>query len=66
VPPTAGLVGKLFGTKYLSTLFGLTLMSHQIGCFFGGVARRRRPGAHRQLSMDLECGHCAGVDGGAN
>jgi len=35
VPPTAGLVGKLFGTKYLSTLFGLTLMSHQIGGFFG-------------------------------
>jgi MFS family permease len=35
VPPTAGLVGKLFGTRYLSTLFGLTLLSHQIGGFFG-------------------------------
>jgi predicted MFS family arabinose efflux permease len=35
VPPTAGLVGKLFGIRYLATLFGLTLLSHQIGGFFG-------------------------------
>lgn len=35
VPPTAGLVGKLFGVRYLSTLFGLTLLSHQVGAFFG-------------------------------
>ncbi|MBC7624967.1 MAG: MFS transporter [Aeromicrobium sp.] len=35
VPPTAALVGKLFGTRYLSTLFGLTLLSHQIGGFLG-------------------------------
>ena len=35
VPPTAGLVGKLFGMRYLSTLFGLTLLSHQIGGFLG-------------------------------
>ncbi|MCG6203221.1 MFS transporter [Rhodopseudomonas sp. HC1] len=35
VPPTAGLVAKLFGTRYLATLFGLTLLSHQIGGFFG-------------------------------
>ena len=35
VPPTAGIVGKLFGTRYLSTLFGFTLLSHQIGGFFG-------------------------------
>lgn len=35
VPPTAGLVSKLFGTRYLATLFGLTLLSHQIGGFFG-------------------------------
>ena len=35
VPPTAGIVGKLFGTKYLGTLFGLTLLSHQIGAFLG-------------------------------
>jgi len=35
VPPTAGLVGKLFGPHYLGTLFGLTLLSHQVGGFFG-------------------------------
>lgn len=35
VPPTAGLVGKLFGPRYLGTLFGLTLLSHQTGAFFG-------------------------------
>ena len=35
VPPTASIVGKLFGVRYLSTLFGLTLLSHQIGAFLG-------------------------------
>ncbi len=35
VPPTAAIVGKLFGVRYLATLFGLTLLSHQIGGFFG-------------------------------
>ncbi len=45
VPPTAGLIGKLFGVRYLSTLFGLTMLSHQIGGFFGawlgGIALTR-------------------------
>ena len=35
VPPTARLVGKLFGTRYLATLFGLVLFTHQVGAFFG-------------------------------
>lgn len=35
VAPTAAIVGKLFGTRYLGTLFGFTLLSHQIGAFFG-------------------------------
>lgn len=35
VPPTATIVGKLFGVRYLGTLFGLTLLSHQIGGFLG-------------------------------
>lgn len=35
VPPTAGVVGKLFGTRYLATLFGLTLLTHQVGGFLG-------------------------------
>jgi len=45
IPPTAGIVGKLFGLRYLATLFGLTLLSHQFGAFFGawlgGVAIAR-------------------------
>ena len=35
VPPTAAIVGKLFGVRYLGTLFGMSLLSHQIGGFFG-------------------------------
>jgi predicted MFS family arabinose efflux permease len=35
VPPTAAIVSKLFGIRYLATLFGLTLLSHQVGAFFG-------------------------------
>jgi hypothetical protein len=35
VPPTAAIVGKLFGVRYLATLFGLTLLSHQVGGFLG-------------------------------
>ena len=35
VPATAGLVGKLFGTRYLSTLFGFAMLAHQVGAFFG-------------------------------
>ena len=34
-PPTAGVVGKLFGMRYLATLYGMTMLSHQIGAFFG-------------------------------
>jgi predicted MFS family arabinose efflux permease len=34
-PPTAGVVGKLFGIRYLATLYGMTMLSHQIGGFFG-------------------------------
>ena len=35
VPPTASIVGKLFGVRFLATLFGMTLLSHQIGGFLG-------------------------------
>ncbi|WP_208717129.1 MFS transporter [Actinobacillus indolicus] len=35
VPPTAAAIGKLFGVRYLATLFGLVLLSHQIGGFLG-------------------------------
>jgi predicted MFS family arabinose efflux permease len=35
VAPTAVIVEKLFGSRYLATLFGLTLLSHQTGAFLG-------------------------------
>jgi predicted MFS family arabinose efflux permease len=35
VPPTAGLVAKLRGARYLATLFGIVMLSHQIGGFLG-------------------------------
>ena len=37
VPPTNGIVAQIFGTKYLSTLFGLVFLSHQIGSFAGAL-----------------------------
>lgn len=35
VPPTAGLVAKFFGVSHMATLFGLVMLSHQIGGFLG-------------------------------
>lgn len=35
VPLTSGLLGQIFGVRYLSTLYGVVFMSHQIGSFFG-------------------------------
>jgi predicted MFS family arabinose efflux permease len=56
VPPTAGLVGKLFGVRYLATLFGLTLLTHQVGGFLGawlgGIAIDRTGGYHLMWIAD--------------
>ena len=35
VPPTAGMVSFIFGTKYMGLLYGIVFLSHQIGSFFG-------------------------------
>jgi predicted MFS family arabinose efflux permease len=35
VPPTSGLVVVMFGTRWLSTLFGFAFFSHQVGGFLG-------------------------------
>ena len=35
VPPTNGIVAQIFGTKYLSSLFGIVFLSHQFGAFAG-------------------------------
>jgi len=42
VPATGSLVAKFYGPRYMATLFGIVLLSHQVGGFlgayFGGVA----------------------------
>jgi predicted MFS family arabinose efflux permease len=35
VPPTAGLVAKLFGPSNMAMLFGVVMVTHQIGGFLG-------------------------------
>ena len=35
VPLTSGIVALFFGTRYLSTLYGIVFFSHQIGAFIG-------------------------------
>ena len=35
VPPTAGLVTKFFGPANMATLFGVVMLTHQVGAFVG-------------------------------
>ena len=35
LPPTVGLVAKMFGTAHMGTLFGLVMLGHQLGGFLG-------------------------------
>jgi predicted MFS family arabinose efflux permease len=35
VPPTIGLVIKFYGMRYMATLFGIVMLSHQVGGFLG-------------------------------
>ena len=35
VPLTTGIVGQVFGLRYLATLFGIVFFSHQLGSFLG-------------------------------
>ena len=35
VPPTVGLVARFFGPAHMGTLFGLVMVTHQIGGFLG-------------------------------
>lgn len=35
VPLTSGVLAQIFGVRYLSTLFGLVFLGHQLGGFFG-------------------------------
>ncbi|HEX6722011.1 MAG TPA: MFS transporter [Burkholderiaceae bacterium] len=35
VPPTAGLVARFFGPSHMAMLFGVVMLSHQVGGFLG-------------------------------
>lgn len=35
VPLTSGIVGQVWGVRYLSTLYGVVFLSHQVGSFLG-------------------------------
>ena len=35
VPLTAGIIGYIYGLKYMGTLYGIVFLSHQIGSFVG-------------------------------
>jgi hypothetical protein len=56
VAPTATIVGKLFGVRYLATLFSLTLLAHQIGgylgAYLGGLAIAHSGNYHRMWYAD--------------
>jgi MFS family permease len=49
VPPTAGLVAVMFGTRWMAMLFGIAFFSHQVGGFLGiylGGALYERTGSY--------------------
>ena len=35
IPPTSGLVATMFGPRYMTMLYGVVFLSHQIGSFLG-------------------------------
>lgn len=35
IPLTTGIVGQVFGLRYMATLFGVVFFSHQLGAFIG-------------------------------
>jgi MFS family permease len=35
VPPTSGLMARLYGARHLGTLFGVVMLVHQVGSFLG-------------------------------
>jgi predicted MFS family arabinose efflux permease len=57
LPPTAGLIGKLFGAGRLATLLGITFVVHQAGAFLGswlgGVVLEATSSYDRMWMLDL-------------
>jgi len=65
VPLTSGLVGKLFGARRVPTLFGFTVLSHQIGAFVGvwagGLALAATGSYHWIWALDMALAACAAL-----
>jgi MFS family permease len=65
LPPTAGLIGKLYGTQRLPTLLGITFMLHQVGAFLGswlgGVALEATGSYDSMWMLDLALATAAAV-----
>lgn len=57
LPPTAGLIGKLYGAQRLATLLGITFVVHQAGAFLGawlgGVVLERTGSYDPMWYLDL-------------
>jgi predicted MFS family arabinose efflux permease len=57
LPPTAGLIGKLYGAARLPTLLGITFVVHQAGAFLGswlgGVVLEATGSYDRMWVLDL-------------
>ena len=62
VPPTATLVARFFGPAHMATLFGVVMLTHQIGGFLGawlgGVIYQSQGGYEWMWAIDiaLACG----------
>jgi MFS family permease len=65
LPPTAGLIGKLYGTQRLATLLGITFLLHQVGAFLGswlgGLALEATGGYDAMWVADLALAGIAAV-----
>jgi hypothetical protein len=65
LPPTAGLIGKLFGADRLPTLLGITFVVHQAGAFLGswlgGVMLERTGSYDGMWILDLTLAGLASV-----
>lgn len=57
LPPTAGLIGKLYGAQRLATLLGITFLVHQaggfLGAWLGGVVLERTGSYDLMWRLDL-------------
>ena len=65
LPPTAGLIGRLYGAQRLATLLGMTFLVHQAGAFLGawlgGVVLERTGSYDLMWRLDLGLAALAAV-----